>query len=622
MTQRSRPSRSGLVARNAGSVSRMEALEPRLLLADELIAGIGDVNFKPVHLPDDKIEVPFTIQNLSGTTVTGKVRIQIWASEDDVIDDPGDFLCFEGNISVNVRPNEIHTKKVKARIPLDTLPRDYNFIVTVIDESMLNNGASFDTSESVDDEFFRLRWQFGEVNGRSGNTTLKFMNNSGVIYKVNFSDGFEGNEFGEVLIGTVVNREGRGDGFPGDQGIVLVFDDTSYDDKISVRRVGGPSDPDLYYLTGIFANSEFLRGGPGDDDLGFFDASGLTLYGEADFHGLHKLYLGNLLDAGQVDIDNDIFIERGNGGPHVFSDRVSIKVGDVVGTRFTITGTLANMQARSFSGLIEEPNEPLAERGQEGLGGIVADFIEKVNIQNDFEGFVYADGIGELARGMEGFPEAPDRTVGAFIVKGTVTGSMLIFGDFAKLEAGAIGEFEAAVHGRLERLNVKGDVGQSNHLATLRGAPFHTIIGATDISRVDIGGDMIESQIFAGLEFFPVLRGGIAFGNIYFGSVGNASFTSGSIGRVNVGGDMLLSEIAAGVDPDGDEFFDNPDSFLIGDSSVSRIGPIKVGGVAEAYKGGASFISGDFPDNISIDGSTYSTITNPDGIVRVVFPQT
>jgi len=582
--------------RSAGSPCRMEGLEPRLLLADELFIGIGDVPFREngPQLPDDKIEVPVTVQNISAMQISGRVRIQIWASPDDVLGDVDDFLCFEGNININPRANEIQTRKVKARLPLDILPITYKLIVTVIDESMLPGDASFMTTEGVDDEVFGVRWQFGQVDGRSGNTTLKFMNNSGVVYKVNFSKGFEGHEQGEVESFYVLNREARG-GFPGDQTINLQYQNTGFDDTISVRRVGGPSDPDLFHLSHISAFGTRVEG----HDLGFFDASGVTLYDTAQFLGLHKLFLGNVLVAGEIRIEDNLFQRGDMNGLEPFNDRVSIKVKEVVGTLFEIHGTLANMQATSFT------PEPEGLRGAL-FGGIFANTIEKVNIKNDYEGSVevqpFARGSGES-----------DRVVDAFIVGGQLSGVFFANGGVAKIQAGSIDDFEAAIEGRLERLIVKGDLGM-NPLQS-RGS-LNNIIGATDISRVDITGSLFDTHLFAGLDFIPFLRGSaLNPGDLYGGVISNAAFTSGIIGRINIGGDMLISQIAAGVDPNSNSFFDN-DGFLVGDRSVSRIGPIKVGGLI----GMANFVSGDFPDNVSIDGSSYSTMDDPDDIFVHVFP--
>jgi len=39
------------------------------------------------------IEVPVLFQNVSATQISGKVRVEIWASEDDTLD-KFDFLCF------------------------------------------------------------------------------------------------------------------------------------------------------------------------------------------------------------------------------------------------------------------------------------------------------------------------------------------------------------------------------------------------------------------------------------------------------------------------------------------------------------------------------------------------
>jgi len=594
--------RSGLVARTSGLPCRMEGLEPRLLLADELFIGLGDVQFRDgPQLPDDKIEVPVTVQNLSPMQISGKIRIQIWASGDDVLDDPGDFLCFEGNININPRPNEIQTKKVKAKLPLDIRPGEYEFIVTVIDESMLPGDASFDVETNDDNESFDVRWVFGEVEGRSGNTTLKFMNTSGVIYKINFSDNFSpGDSFGEVTTILLLDRDERGGIPPDGQFLQLDVEDVNSNARISVRRIGGPSDPDLFYLTGIDV----------DETMGFFDASDLTLMGPAHFDGLGKLFLGNVKNAGEVDIDNDFFVEfpRGSAELFVFSERVSIKVKEVTGTVFDIRGTLANMQATSFSGEVES-DELRGKNG--GLGGIEANFIDKVNIKNDFEGFVFAESFftETAARNADEGPP-PERVINAFIVGGMLSGGMQTFGNVAKIEAGSIDGFEAQIFGRLERLNVKGDIGVN----PFRGG-LTNIIGATDISRIDISGGLFDSQIFAGLEFNLIQRGGgYEFGDLYGGNVSNASFTSGIIGRVNIGGDMLLAEIAAGVDPDGNPFFSQ--GFLVGDSTMSRIGPIKVGGML----GKVNFVSGDFPDTVSLSGSSYNTMTDPDDYFDFVFP--
>ncbi len=590
----------------------MEALEPRVLLADELIVGIGDVNFKPVHLPDDKIEVPITIQNVSASQISGKIRVRIWASNEDILD-ASDYLCFDGDISINPRANQVQLKKLKARLPLHMVPDEYQFIVQVSEaQSMLPTGVTFAEPVADDDETFDLRWQFGSVDGRSGNTTLRFMNSDDVIYKMNFSRGFDGFEFGEVFIGpfAVAAAVERGP-VPFDQELNLMLRDTSFDDAVAIRRVGGPKDPGLFYLAGIFTGFALTGARSDFGGIGFFDAPDLTLYGESSFNGgVHKLFLGDIINANQVGISGVPFAHRtssGARGAEPLLDRVSIKVRDVVGTRFIIDNmVLANMKADSFSGEL-----PILD----GIGGILANSIDRVEIRNDFEGYVEVI-PPDFLRG--GGLELPENAINRFVVGGHLTGGLFAFGDVARLQAGSIGAFEAAIHGRLERLEVKHGINEDLLPDALRGPPpITTIIGAKDISRVDIGGDVYLAQVFAGLAQ-QMLRGGFEPGSIYGGTVANTAITSGIIGRINIGGDMFISEFAAGVNPDGGTFFSGTGRFLIGDRSVSRIGPVKVGGVAMNQ---ARFVSGDFPDNVSINGSSYSTPIDPEGLFVFAFPQ-
>ncbi len=604
--------RRELIARPAAS-SRccLEALEPRLLLADELVIGVGDVPLMQIHLPGDKIEVPITIQNLSAAQISGKIRVRIWATDDSILDDPGDFLCFEGNVSINPRANQIQMKKVKATFPLNTLTdAEYRLIVEVVEaESMLPAGVTFLTPEALDEELFDVRWMFGAVPGRSGNTTLRFMNEEGVIYKINFSDGFDGPERGEVFDEIFLGAQQRGAPI---QPLSLIFYNTTEGDRISVRRAGGPKDSDLFYLNGVFANLGGLgqRGGPGA--LSFFDAPDLTLYGPAFFAGLKKLFLGDVIGAEQVIINFGTGVSRGDaaseerGGPE-FSplERVSIKVKNVVNTLFDINQTVANFMADSFS------HQPFrSESRSEPFGGIFARFIDKVDIRNDFAGIVFVSG-GDPSRGGNGL-EFPENAVNEFRVGGVLSGAFATqFGDVAKLRAGTIGDFEASINGRLERLVVEGSVniiGRSDSERLFDP----TVIGARQISRIDIGGDVFDTIIMAGAVAESL---GPAFfaGEIYQG-LQNVNFDSGIIGRVNIGGDMMLSQIAAGVDADGSDSFSNS-SILIGDRSVSRIGPISVGGV----DGDSGFFSGDFPVNAKIGGSSVATASEPD-IFVFVFP--
>ncbi len=588
-------------SQSASSPCRMEGLEPRLLLADELVIGIGDVVFKPfnIQLPDDKIDVPVTVQNVSGVQISGKIRIQIWASADDMLGGE-DFLCFEGNINISVRPNAIQTKKVKSRLPLSILPNNYNFIATVIDDAMLPGGATFGTPEGVDDRTFTLLWAFGDVLGRSGNTTLKFMNDSGVIYKLNFSSGFEGSETGHVNAGFML----RGAGGP--QGvtraltpIVLTYENTGFDDKISVRRAGGPSDSALFYLTGIFSQEE-LRGA--SSPLGHLDAPDLTLYGPAEFEGgLHKLVLGNVTNAGLIEIDNE------------FDDRVSIKVKEVQGTIFDIDGVLANMKADSFSGLASLP-EGSSVRGPEPfLGGITATVIDKVEIRNDFEGVATAGFLDQVLRGDKELPLLDGgRVVGKFIVGGVLTGGFFADGgNVARIQAGEIYDWQCSVQGRLERLAVEGGI---NNVPGVRGFPVESRIAACDFSRIDIGTNVNLCQIMAG-AFVALEDTGEVFALEIFDGLDNVTFKPGSIGRINIGGDLFRSQIAAGVNANGFDYF-NIDPFLESDSSMSRMGPIKVGGIVDM----SQFYSGDFPDNVSINGASYNTMVDPDDVFAHVFP--
>ncbi len=600
---------SELFSRSGRTPARIEVLEPRVLLASELIAGIGEVNLRPIHLPGDKIEVPVTIQNVSATQISGKIRVQIWASNEDFLD-ASDYLCFDGDISINPRANLIQTKKVKATLPLHIVPDEYQFIVFVSEaQSMLPAGVTFAEPVDDDDETFDLRWLFGDVEGRNGNTTLRFMNEEGVIYKISFSDGFDGNERGEVFNTLFAGAQQRG---APTQPLSLVFFNTTDDDRISVRRAGGPTDPELFYLNGIFTNfgGREERGGFGA--LAFFDASDLTLYGPSHFAGLKKLFLGNVIDAEIVTINFGFagLLESGASevrGGEEFSplERVSIKVKTVVDTLFDVNQTIANFKADSFVHQLVRSDDR-----SDPLGGIFARFIDKVDIRNDYRGVVFVSGV-HLAREMNGL-EVPENAVNEFKVGGDLSGAFFVQdGDVARLQAGSIGNFEASISGRLERLVVEGNVNVPG-----RGGPDRfldpTVIGARQISRIDIGGSTFDTIIMAG-AVVESLSGAFLSGEMYQG-LQNVDFDAGIIGRVNIGGTLMLSQIAAGVDADGSDNFSDT-SILIGDRSVSRIGPINVGGV-DANSG---FFSGDFPDTAKIDGSTVVTVDEPT-IFVVVFP--
>ncbi len=594
--------RSGPVARFAGSPCRMEVLEPRLLLANELIVGFGDVNFKDPQLPGDKIEVPVTFQNVSAARITGKVRVEIYASTGG-----GGFLCAVKDVNINPRANEIQTKRITATLPLDLVPDNYFFIAFVVeDESMLPAGVTFLESSAEDNEMFSQRWQFGDVDGRSGNTTLRFMNDSGVIYKVNFSAGFDGSESGEI------NLEFLSGGLAENQGAAraitpyaLTFENTGFDDKISVRRAGGPSEPELFYLTGI--GSQF-EGRGGNSSLGFFDASDLTLYGPAEFEGgLHKLFLGNVTYAGIIEIDNE----------NEFGERVSIKVRDVLGTIFDIDGVLANMKADSFSGLAGDPSLS-SLRGPPPpplLGGITATVIEKIEIRNDFEGVVTAGFLDQVLRNGKLPLLDGGRVVGRFTVGGILTGGFFADGgDVARIQAGEIYDWRCSVQGRLERLVVEGGI---NAVVGVRGIVGTTRIAACDISRIEVGTHVNQCQIMAG-AFVALEDTGEVFALQIFNGLDNVTFKAGTIGRISIGGDVSMAQITAGVDANNQSVFNTADSFLIGDRSTSRIGPITIGGAVQNM--GETFFSGDFPDSVSINGSSYSTVGDPDDIFEHVFP--
>jgi hypothetical protein len=178
----------------------LEAIEPRLLLTaspppippNDLAIVVGVLDTHSV-LPGDKVAIPITLTNNGYETATGKVRGEMWASDDLLVGDEHEVGDVEGDISL--APGESVDYVFHTVLPPQSQPGNFHWLARIIVLSGItdpNAANDVDFSETVTEY-----WRFGAFDTPDGprtnfKLTVEDQNDSLVTFSLS------GGGYGEV----------------------------------------------------------------------------------------------------------------------------------------------------------------------------------------------------------------------------------------------------------------------------------------------------------------------------------------------------------------------------------------------------------------------------------------
>ncbi|MCE9591652.1 MAG: hypothetical protein K8S99_14140, partial [Planctomycetes bacterium] len=170
----------------SGASLDLQSLEPRVLLTNDLHAGLGTLNLPTVLVPGDKITVPATLINDGDTAAVGTVTMKLYASRDGTLDTGTDLLLATlADKKINLKANGASMAKFsfKATLPSDPtlLPTgDYQLFVkvepgsTITDTNAANDFIGTTTPVPVS-------YALGVVNGRKIGKITLFDSNATIV---------------------------------------------------------------------------------------------------------------------------------------------------------------------------------------------------------------------------------------------------------------------------------------------------------------------------------------------------------------------------------------------------------------------------------------------------------
>jgi hypothetical protein len=177
-----------------GTPFSLEPLESRLLLAADLSGVITATTQLDPGVPTTAATATVQVRNQGDAQANATTQVAIYASADATLDSSDVLLGTANTASLNVGQSRNVT--VNFGIPNSLTPGSYNLLARVDATNIIAEGPAGEANNiSVRTTAFTVAWQFGNVPGRSGNTTLTLRDADGT--RVTFR--LTGPGLGEVI---------------------------------------------------------------------------------------------------------------------------------------------------------------------------------------------------------------------------------------------------------------------------------------------------------------------------------------------------------------------------------------------------------------------------------------
>jgi len=172
----------------------LEPLEGRLLLAADLTGVVAAHTLLDPSVPTNLEAATIRVLN-HGTTATNQVsQVSVYASLDNALD-AGDVLLGTANAPKTIGAGQFKDLNVALQMPDTLAAGTYKLLARVDATNVLVEGTAGEANNLTVGPQFQVAWQFGNVPGRSGNTTLSLKDADGT--RVTFS--LNGPGLGEVI---------------------------------------------------------------------------------------------------------------------------------------------------------------------------------------------------------------------------------------------------------------------------------------------------------------------------------------------------------------------------------------------------------------------------------------
>lgn len=176
------------------SLFTLEPLESRVLLAADLSSVVAATTQLDPAVPTNAATVTVQVLNIGDQPANATTQVAVYASTDATLDSADVLLGTANTAALNVGQSRNVT--VNLGIPNSITPGSYNLLARVDATNVIAEGPAGEANNtSVRTTAFTVAWQFGNVPGRSGNTTLTLRDADGT--RVTFR--LTGPGLGEVI---------------------------------------------------------------------------------------------------------------------------------------------------------------------------------------------------------------------------------------------------------------------------------------------------------------------------------------------------------------------------------------------------------------------------------------
>ncbi len=492
---------------------RLEALEPRVLLAIDLQAALGDgLSLPAVIVPGDKVNVPLVVSNEGDEKINARIAADLYVSTDPVLDNQDTLVARLTNRSVRLQPLQETTLPLTWQVSSVIEPGEYFLLAqidpenTITESDELNNVASTGQAQPLD-------WVFGTVQGRKKRTKLVLNDEDGTA--VTFT--LAGNGSGQVTVDEITGQN------------MLLLRDTDAKSTVKMTTKGGGDG--RFVIEGIAA----------------LDPVGRVIGKTVDLHG-NALLAGGIgwLELGDVTASPVIQI----GSSPALPAGVTIRLGltqDLSIDSMTPIRSLTLTESADTDFFVDTITAP-------SIGKLTTQGDKKRNLAGDFNASVILTGAG-------GDPV----TLGAVKIAGSVGGSSWVVsggGQTAKIQVnGGVTGWSLNTSGPLKSLKL-GDVasaqisvqGPVDTIDATRWAQGSISAHAVKVIKIrgsradDIAADFGADVAVTGTDD-PAVQHGLGSAKIN-GDVHDATWEiNGDTGRIAVGGqaDLWVINIAGAL---------------------------------------------------------------------------
>ncbi len=177
-----------------GTPFSLEPLESRLLLAADLTGVVGATTLIDPAVPTNAATATVQVVNQGNQRANATTQVAMYSSADTAFD-ASDVLLGTANAAA-MNAGQSRTVTVNLSIPASLTPGAYNLLARVDATNVIAEGTAGEANNlSSRATPFTVAWQFGNVPGRSGNTTLTLRDADGT----NVTFRLTGPGLGEVI---------------------------------------------------------------------------------------------------------------------------------------------------------------------------------------------------------------------------------------------------------------------------------------------------------------------------------------------------------------------------------------------------------------------------------------